>query len=394
MTLFVMAFMMTQYSLKAGMRKFGAKAKKGLRKELEQLHIMDTWEPQDPTKLTREERMRALSSLMFLKEKRDQSMKGRLCINGAPQRAYIPKEDAASPTVATESVFMTSAVAAKERRFCRFFDVPGAFLNTETDEDVVMVLKDELADAIVSVAPEVYRPFVTVNRKGKSVLYVKLKKALYGMLRSSLLFYRKLRSELEADGFVVNPYDPCVANKWVTTAKGEEKQMTVIWHVDDLMATCEDNLALTRFGKYLGKIYGEKLSCHVGPRHDYLGMNLELGKDGRLGVDMIEFLDGIIRDFPEEISGRAATPASDRLFDVRDAAETESTGKYLDEERAKAFHRAVAQLLFMSCRPRRDIQTAVSFLTTRVKKPDEDDWGKLKRLLRYLKCTRNLKPAR
>ena len=40
---------------------------------------------------------------------------------------------------------------------------------------------------------------------------------------------------------------------------------------------------------------------------------------------------------------------------------------------------------------RRDIQTAVSFLTTRVKKPDEDDWGKLKRALKYLNGTRRLK---
>ena len=55
-----------------------------------------------------------------------------------------------------------------------------------------MVLKGELAEAIVRIAPEVYRPFVTVDRKGTALLYVKLKKALYGLLRSSLLFYRKL----------------------------------------------------------------------------------------------------------------------------------------------------------------------------------------------------------
>ncbi len=40
------------------------------------------------------------------------------------------------------------------------------------------------------------------------------------------------------------------------------------------------------------------------------------------------------------------------------------------------------------------LQTSVSllhaFLTTRVKQPDEDDCGKLKRLLKYLNSTRNL----
>ena len=60
---------------------------------------MDTWTPMEAEKLSREQRMRALSSLLFLKEKRTGDIKGRACINGAPQRAYIPKEDAASPTV-------------------------------------------------------------------------------------------------------------------------------------------------------------------------------------------------------------------------------------------------------------------------------------------------------
>ena len=42
------------------------------------------------------------------------------------------------------------------------------------------------------------------------------------------------------------------------------------------------------------------------------------------------------------------------------------------------------QLLFAANRERRDIQTAVSFLTTQVKAPDEDDWGKLVRVLKYI----------
>jgi len=58
---------------------------------------------------------------------------------------------------------------------------------------------------------------------------------------------------------------------------------------------------------------------------------------------------------------------------------------------AMAFHRTVVQLLFLCMRARRDIQTAVAFLTTRVKKPDKDDWGKVKRVLQYLKGTRSLK---
>ena len=60
------------------------------------------------TKLTRDDRTRVLSLLLFLKEKLCRKIKGRACVNGAPQRAYIPKEDAALPIVSTELMFITS----------------------------------------------------------------------------------------------------------------------------------------------------------------------------------------------------------------------------------------------------------------------------------------------
>jgi hypothetical protein len=44
----------------------------------------------------------------------------------------------------------------------------------------------------------------------------------------------------------------------------------------------------------------------------------------------------------------------------------------------------VAKLLFVAKRARPDILLAVSFMTTRVKKPDIDDWHKLIRVLSYL----------
>ena len=82
---------------------------------------------------------------MFLKEKRSRKIKGRACVNGAPQRAYIRKEDASSPNVANEYVFITSVIAAHNKCFVRCYDVPGAFLHTESDENVLMVLRGELA---------------------------------------------------------------------------------------------------------------------------------------------------------------------------------------------------------------------------------------------------------
>ena len=74
-----------------------------------------------------------------------------------------------------------------------------------------------------------YRPYVATGPSGKPVLYVKLLRALYGLLKSALLFYKKLWGDLQQRGFVLNPYDPCVCNKTINGS-----QMTITWHVDDL----------------------------------------------------------------------------------------------------------------------------------------------------------------
>jgi len=71
--------------------------------------------------------------------------------------------------------------------------------------------------------------YVITKSKGEPMLYVKLAKALYGLLKSTLFFYQKLQDELEDMRSEVNPYDPCAANKMVNGT-----QMTVCWHINDL----------------------------------------------------------------------------------------------------------------------------------------------------------------
>jgi len=137
-------------------------------------------------------------------------------------------------------------------------------------------------------------------------------------MRASLLFYRKLRKELEDYGFEINPYDPCIPNKMTTS----RKQMTLVWHVDNLMGSCEDDFELTKLSCYLAKIYSPKLTMHTGRKHDYLGVDMEFRKVGMLGVSMIPYLKNVIAEFPEVISGKSPTPAADHLFKIRDEKDT------------------------------------------------------------------------
>jgi hypothetical protein len=91
--------------------------------------------------------------------------------------------------------------------------IPGALLHVRNDDYVIMCLNGILTELMVKVEPFICCPFVIANATGKLVLYVKLQKALYGMLKVGCFFYRKLVVDLTSIEFTLNPYDPCVANK-------------------------------------------------------------------------------------------------------------------------------------------------------------------------------------
>jgi hypothetical protein len=79
--------------------------------------------------LCKEERAKALASLVFLKEKRDDSVEAWMCIDGRKQRGDWAKQDTTSPTVSTEAVFITALIEVHNERNVACFNIPGAFLH-------------------------------------------------------------------------------------------------------------------------------------------------------------------------------------------------------------------------------------------------------------------------
>ena len=189
----------------------------------------------------------------------------------------------------------------------------------------------------------------------KAVLYLEVLKAIYGCLQSALLFYLKLKKDLESVGFELNPYNPCIANKVI---KG--KQITIYWHVDDIKASHKESKVIDKFVQWLRDKYKEKdigkLKAARGKKHTYLGIDLDYSKPGKVSLSMIKYVKEIIEAFPnqEEIKKKATTPAAPHLFQVREV-------KKLDKDKAKIFHHIVAKGLFLCTRSRVDIQPTIAF---------------------------------
>jgi len=132
----------------------------------------------------------------------------------------------------------------------------------------------------------------------------------------------------------------------------------------------------SKFGKEspLTNTHGEVL--------EYLGMMLDCMTMGKVKICMYKFIDKMLSKLPTDMNGCAKTPAAGHLFSLNPEA------KKLSKATAQVFHHLVAKLLHLSRLTRQDIQTAVSFLCTRVQAPDEDYYKKLARVMQYLCCTK------
>jgi hypothetical protein len=371
--------LMTQMTAKKGIKEYGDRAISAIVKEYDQLDKKNAFEPRFATSLTTEERMRALRSITLIKEKRSGIIKGRTIADGRPQRKYKAPEDVHSPTVSTEGLMTTLAIDAKERRYVVTADVEGAYLHADMDELVLMMFEGDMVDYMVQTNPAKYAKYVHTNKRGKKVLYVQLIKALYGCIQSAMLWWKLLTSTLVDEGFTVNPYDSCVANKIMP----DGTQCTVCWYVDDLKISHVLKSVVEDIVKKIEERYG-KMTITRGNKHNYIGMDIEFTGDGEVQILMKDYIVEALEMFPEDCTGHVTTPAANLLFTVDPSATR------LSEEKRTLLHSITAKLLFVSKRARPDAQVPISFLTGRVTKADTDDWKKLKRLLMYLHGTIDL----
>ena len=388
----IVAAIMTQLALKAGLKKWDDKGYDAAYSEMKQLHMRDTFKPMHWSELSKEQRQTILESHMFLKEKRDGTIKGRTVAGGNKQREYISKEDASSPTVATESVLLTCIVDAKEERDVAVIDIPNAFIQTRVkhEKDMAIIkIRGILVDILIAIAPDIYKPYVTVDKKGVKQLIVQCQNAIYGTMIASLLYYRKFTNSLTRIGFEINPYDPCVANKII---KG--KQMTICFHVDDCKLSHRSSKVMDLMIGWLREEYESifedgsgKMKVSRGKVHEYLGMTLDYSVKGQVRISMFKYIDEVLEAFDKaepKGSGTKSCAAPGNLFVVDEDCEKLSSDKAIE------FHNLVAKMLYATKRARPDTCTAIAFLTTRVREPDKMDWAKLVHMMKYIRGTRKL----
>ena len=361
----IFGYVMNQMTAKAGIKKHGKAAEAALMREFAQLEELDVYEPVSANSLTREQRTGALRAINLIKEKRDGRLKGRTVADGRPQRSLYDKSQTASPTVSTDALMLSIMIDAHEGRDVATADVAGAYLKADMDDFVVMKFTGESVDILCNMNPE-HTNFVS-NEKGNKVLYVRLVKAIYGCVKSALLWYDLFHNTLKEIGFLLNPYDSCIAN---CTING--KQCTIAWYVDDNKISHVDPDVVTSIIEKIEERF-DKMTVTRGTEHIFLGMHIHYTGKGTAVITMKDYLKEALSESGMAITREVATPAQKCLFEV------DEESPFLSQNEAEIFHSVVAKLLYVSIRARADLLLAVSFLCTRVSKSTKQDQKKLRR---------------
>ena len=131
-------------------------------------------------------------------------------------------------------------------------------------------------------------------------MHAESKKAIYGTLEASLLFWGKLPKNLEEMGYQRNEYDWCVTNKII-----DYKQWNILWHVDNLKTSHIETVVISSVLSDIDAAYGKiaKMTITRVKVHKYLGMTIDNSSPSKVIFLMINYIGKMLDNIPEDMKG-------------------------------------------------------------------------------------------
>ena len=252
-------------------------------------------------------------------------------------------------------------------------DIGGAYLRAYMKKQVLVLINKEEAKILIELYPELAQ-----YRDENGRLTAQAMKALYGCIESGKLWYDTLSSKLLANGYVQNPYDKCIFNKWHEL---EGVQSTIGIHVDDCFISCVVPEILESIVHWFAEEF-EDLNVTRGSVHQFTGMTLDYTQPDKLTVTMKNQIDNLLEKTGTK--GTAVNPAEADLFII------DATSPSLDKKTKEEFHSIIASMSYIAKRIKPECLVVTSMLASRVHCATEQDWSKLERLLAYINSTRDI----
>lgn len=282
--------------------------------------------------------------------------KARLVARGFQQNDCFEVYDIYAPVARLSTFRVLLAIANKLHLPVHHLDVRSAFLYGNIDEEVYMKT-----------------PKGAIN---KNNIVLKLNKSIYGLKKSPKYWNLKFHSVITKKGFVRSENDYCLYSKCE-----QGNKIYLLLFVDDILLCASDYTQLCELKTYLSENFCMK---DLGPVKNYLGIsvNQNIG-EGTTELSQENYLKLLLLKLNMSDCKTQQTPMENKLQLVKSK---ENDPFY--ERKCRAL---LGSLIYAVQGTRPDLCFAVSYLSRFQNHADEKLYNSIKRVLRYVKNTINLK---
>lgn len=323
-----------------------------MREELESIEKNETWFLTDLPAGRKAVGCKWVFKLKFDETGRVSKYKARLVAQGFSQKYGIDFDEVFAPVANSVTFRMLLSISGIRNYFVKHFDVKTAFLNGTLNEDIYMRQPPGFC---------------------KNDQVYKLKKSLYGLKQAARVWNLVLHGALVKRGSVQSQEDRCL----YTIREGKDVCFILV-HVDDLLMAGSSMKLIESISEALSKVFELK---DLGDVKQYLGINILRDEKGNFVINQSNYIDKIVHEAGLKDSKVSAFPLD--------------TGYYKNLEKQPLptndqFRKLIGMLLYLSTNSRPDITASIAILSQKVSNPTLYDLNELKRVIRYLKGTRNL----
>ena len=303
----------------------------------------------------------------FFKTKRDakgnvERYKARLVAKGYTQKKGIDYKETFSLVSSKDSFRTIMALVAHFDLELHQMDVKTAFLNGDIDETIYMVQPESF---------EVDDP---------KQMVCKLRKSIYGLKQASRQWYHKFHQIILSYGFEMNVVDDCVYQKF-----SGSKFIFLVLYVDDILLATNDMSFLHETKKFLSNNFEMK---DLGEASFLLGIQIYRERSQYiLGLSQRSYIDKVLERFGMQNCKPGNTPvAKGDKFSLNQCPKSSLD---IQEMQKIPYSSVVGSLMYAQVCTRPDIAFIVGVLGRYLNNPGMDHWKAAKRVMRYLKKTKD-----